>query len=243
LQAIGYTNSNLHIRYDDKTTGVYNFKHKPITLSHAEELACFEPMPLEKSLSMIKNGEFAVGHLPPLTEVKNEICGKFKIILLVRDLRNCLISHMRYMIKTEAISTIDHTWINIPDKRERFKQYLSNYADPVGPLVHMKLISCWEFDIHDPYPGMELLKLRFEDLITKDKKSLKKTLTALENFLGNGFIIPINEYINQVLNKPTLTQSDGLTVLDEFWSAYAERWFMDRISTNGVDINKFIGYQ
>lgn len=243
LQAMGFTATHLHIRHDANITGVYNFKNKPVTMSHAEELECFSSMPLENSLGMIGKGEFAVGHIPPLPEVKNMLCKNFKVVFLARNLRDCLISHMRYMIKTEALSVTDHPWIKIPNKQDLFKNYLINYAESVGPLVHMKLISCWEFDIYTPYPNMELFKLRFEDIISSEKEVRRTTLNALASFLEVRSPLPTDKLLNQVLGKQTMTRSDGLTVAQEYWSPYAEKWFTDRISTNGVNINKFIGYK
>jgi len=243
LKAMGVKMSHLHLRYDDQGSGVYDFRNAPEKMSMSEQEACFMPMNLEASLSMVKGGEFAVGHLPPLPEVKTKLCGAFKLIFQVRNLRDCLISHMRYMIKIGGITVQEHPWCEIADERERFKQYLWHYADKVGPLVHMKLIASWEYDIHDPYPGMELFKLRFEDLVCRDRRVAVSSVNALANFLGLELPSSAESLLDCVLAQDTLTRSDGLTVRERYWSPFAEQWFAERIcDIQGSDINKMIGY-
>jgi len=183
LQQMGVVNSSLHIRYDDQKIGIYDFRNAPLKMSASEKNQCFLEMPLTEALSMIRIGEFGVGHLPPVPEVKKQLYPNFKIIFMVRDLRDCLISHMRYMINIGEITEEKHSWITIDNDKEKFRQYLLNYADLVGPLVNMRLMACWEYDLRNPCQGMEILKLRFEDLTGKDKLAARTAVRGLAEFL------------------------------------------------------------
>lgn len=244
LQRLGLTDSHLHVRYDDQATGIYDFRDTPVKMSMSEQEQHFRDQPLRDSLAMIRNGEFVLGHLPPLPDVKQLLYLDFKIVFLVRDLRDCLISHMRYMISVGAITANESSWSAIPDDRERFKQYLINYADRVGPLVNMKLIACWEYDLRNPYPGMEIFKLHFEELVSPDKAAASKAVHSLAKFLGLQEHLDINAMIQSVTGAETLTKSGKQTVRERYWSPFAEEWFAGRIlDAQGNNVNKMIGYE
>lgn len=243
LKHMGLNDSHLHVRYDDQEIGVYDFRDVPVKMSISDQNRRFRAMPLKNSLALIQNGEFVLGHLPPIPEVKEQLYTDFKIIFLVRDLRDCLISHMRYMISIGAITADDHPWCTIADDREKFKQYLRNYAENVGVLVNMKLIACWEYDLHNPYPGMEIFKLRFEDLVNSNKAITGSVIKSLANFLDIELTQDIETLLKQILAAKTYTKSDGLTKRETYWSPFAEQWFNERIyDLQGNNENELIGY-
>ena len=243
LRRIGLRESFLHIQHDHRAIGAYNLQNAPKKLLRGDKVKYFQPMPFSEALALVKPGEFAVGHIPPIPEVKQFLRIDFKIVFLVRDLRDCLISHMRYMISTGEIVEQDHPWCTIADDKERFKQYLLNYADEVGPLEHMKLIACWEYDILNPYPGMDLFKLRFEDMTSSDRAVTGLVIKSLANFLDIDSPQDIDALLNQVLAAETLTKSSGPTKRETYWSPFAEQWFNERVcDLQGNNVNKLMGY-
>jgi hypothetical protein len=243
LSRMGFSDTHLHLRNDDEAIGVYDFRHVPEKMSMREQERHFQAMPLGDALARIQGGEFARGHLPPIPEVKQHLCNDIKIVFLVRDLRDCLISHMRYMISVGVITAQTHPWCTITDDRERFRQYLLNYADAVGPLVHMKLIACWEYDIHNPYPGMRIFKLRFEDLVSANRTATDAIIKSLATFLEISAPEDINAMLKSVLGTETLTRSDQMTVRQRYWSPFAEQWFTERIyDLQGNQVNEMMGY-
>lgn len=244
LARLGLDDSHLHLRYDERGIGIYDFRNAPVKMSMSDQEERFRPMPLAEALAMVRSGEFVLGHLPPIPEVKQQLYTDFRIVFLVRDLRDCLISHMRYMINVGVITLVDHPWCTIPDEKERFKQYLLKYAEEVGPLVNMKLIACWEYDLHNPYPGMEIFKLRFEDLVSADKVLMRTTIRSLAKFLQMEERHDIDEMIQSVIGAETLTKSGEQTVRERYWTPFAEKWFEERIAdAQGNNINKMIGYK
>ncbi|ARU31490.1 hypothetical protein CAP31_07200 [Sulfuriferula sp. AH1] len=243
LSRIGFTDTHLHVRYDDQAIGIYDFRNAPKKMSMSEQEQRFQTMPLGDSLAKIQSGKFALGHLPPIPEVKRHLCNDIKIIFLVQDLRDCLISHMRYMISVGVITEQAHPWCKITDERERFKQYLLNYAEKVGPLVHMKLIACWEYDIHNPCQGMEIFKLRFEDLIGANQTMTGMVIKSLAKFLEIEAPQDVKAMLKSVMGAETLTKSDGVTIRQRYWSHFAEQWFTERIhDLQGNNVNEIIGY-
>ena len=243
LQQLGLTDSHLHLRHDDQATGVYDFRGAPMKMSMKEQEQRFIPMPLHEALSMVHSNEFVLGHLPPIPEVKNQLYLDFKIVFLVRDLRDCLISHMRYMISIGGVSAAEHPWCTLQDEQERFKQYLINYADKIGPLVNMKLIACWEYDLRNPYPGMEIHKLHFEDLVSADQSAATAAVDSLSSFLGLAQRDDLDSIIRHVIGAETLTKSGSQTFRDKYWSSFAEEWFTERIlDAQGNNVNKLIDY-
>jgi len=245
IKRMGLQETFLHIQYDERATGVYDFRTAPHQIKHSEKKNYFAPMLLDEALAKINIGEFAVGHLPPLPAVKQilRLTNSYKIIFLVRNLRDCLISHMRYMIKTGEINEQNHPWCNISDAQEKFKQYLLRYAATVGPLTHMKLIASWEYDILTPYKGMSLLKIRFEDLTSSDEQAATATIHKLAEFLDITTPPDPVMTLRAALDSPSLTKSDGLTARDKYWSPFAEAWFQDHICDDqGNNLNKMMGY-
>jgi hypothetical protein len=245
LEHIGLNDSHFHLKCDNSGIGFFDFRNIPLHISGSEKNTCFRPMPLIDSLKMIKNNGFAVGHLPPIPDVKELIYTDFKIIFLVRDLRDCLISHMRYMIKIGEIAVKEHPWVDIKNDKERFQQYLVNYADQVGPLVNMKLIACWEYDLRNPYPGMEIFKLRFEDLVNQDQYISAEVSRNLGGFLEleENLILDHRKIIESVIGKETRTYSGEKTIIDKYWTPFAEQWFQERIyDEQGNHLNEMLGY-
>jgi hypothetical protein len=240
LNRMGLKDTHLHVRYDNQAIGVYDFRNAPAKMSMSEQEQRFQAMPLGDVLAKIRVGEFTRGHLPPIPEVKRHLRNDIKIVFLVRDLRDCLISHMRYMISVGVITAQTHPWCMISDERERFKQYLLNYAEEVGPLVHMKLIACWEYDLRNPYQGLEIFKLRFEDMMSVDQATIIKSLAA---FLEIAAPQDIAAMLESVLGAETLTKSNEVTVRQRYWSPFAEQWFTERIyDLQGNNVNEMIGY-
>lgn len=244
LKKMGLRDSSLFLNYDDKGIGVYDYQYAPTHLLHREKVRYWHPMPFPECLRMVRQrADFAIGHIPPFAEAKEHLFPGYKVVFLVRDLRDCLISHMRYMIAADDITKEAHPWCTLEDKKERFKQYLIHYAEEVGPLVYMKLIASWEYDIHDPWPGMELFKLRFEDIVAQDAAVSGGVLRSLAEFLNIDLLEDADALLKSAFGAETLTKSGQRTQRDQYWSPFAEQWFNDRITdAQGNNVNQLLGY-
>lgn len=243
LKGLGLAESYTHVRYDDKFIGLYHFRFVPKEIHRTSPEIVFYKMTFQDVLDRINPGEFAVGHLPPTPEVKGPLSDSFKIIFLVRDLKHCLVSHMRFMIQSTRIKESEHPWIRISDPKAKFINYLLNYAEPCGPLTQMKQVACWEYVIRNPHPNMEIIKIRHEDLIHSDKSISRQALQSLCDFLQIGRKTDPESILNKALGEKTVTKSEGKSSkYEDYWSPFAEQWFSKNILIGDENINKLMGY-
>jgi Sulfotransferase domain len=168
----------------------------------------------ETFLSQIRPGEFAVGHLPFTKEMVQATAG-FKRIYLTRDLRTALISYMRFLEDTGRMGAASSPWFGLADRRLRVAVFLQHTAPQILEQLYERMVG---------WSRIERTHLiRFEDLIS-DVPRATRTVEALAGFLGvNRGDAP--SILEASLAATTLTKSDGLTRLDDYWSDEAEKWF------------------
>lgn len=207
-------------------------------------------MPLKKAIKKISQGQFAVGHLPFKRAVQNRL-GDFKIIHARRDLRDCLISYMRFYKETGRHHQQFADWINIPDDQERFNQFLRKNGK--GVLKSFIKVSNWlkcSNDSQNTYLNHVLAKFKspcsdenilfvsFEELTMNGEESALNCINRIAMFLE---VEPIDteKILQNSLGAKTLTKSAGMTRRDMYWNDFAEKWFAENA---GCKANEILGY-
>jgi hypothetical protein len=123
LKALGYASTGMHLA----ETAYSDYKGVDLEEARTHPGRFARTEPLSQSLSRIKAGEFAVGHLP----CKNEIVdatSAFKRFYLTRDLRTALISYMRFMRTTGRMGAKEMRWHSMADPQERLIHFLATSA-------------------------------------------------------------------------------------------------------------------
>ena len=88
---LGCEPTHLHLDH----TVVWDYRQRTIEEIRADSFRYMVKMSLEQSLRLVRPGQFAVGHVECRDETKQWLRG-FKKILIYRDLRDALISQMRF---------------------------------------------------------------------------------------------------------------------------------------------------
>lgn len=223
LKALGYSWTGMHLAeasYSDyKGASLDEARVDPGRFARSE--------PLRQSLSRIRAGEFAVGHLPGKAEIVG-ITAPFRRFYLTRDLRTALISYMRFMQATGRMGAKHMSWYSISDPRERLVDFLATSA-PLLLNALYKSLAGW---LH--VPGV--MHVRFEDLV-HDPETAVQVVESVAKFLGVA-LGDARHVLGRSMASDTITKSDGLTRLDDFWSPQAEKQF---IAIGGPELNAHLG--
>jgi hypothetical protein len=183
--------------------------------------------PLSESLTRIQPGEFAVGHLPYKAETV-QATAPFKRLYLTRDLRSALISYMRFLHSTGRRGAEQMAWYPIPDVKERLLMFLLTTAPSLLKWHYEPMVGWSQLDGITP--------VSFEDLTAGDERAIR-VIDSVAAFLG------VENYdaqrmLQSILATETITKSDKLTRLNDYWSVAAERQF---IEIGGPELNARLG--
>jgi Sulfotransferase domain len=223
LKAIGYRSTDMHLA----ESAFSNYKGADLAEARQNPGLFARNEPLGESLTRIRPGEFAVGHLPCKAEIATATTS-FKRLYLTRDLRTALISYMRFLQSTGRFGAAQLSWYSMADPRQRVVNFLATTA----PLLLKRL-----------YAGMAgwrhvegILHVRFEDLMCDEQRALG-VVESIATFLDVAKCDP-RRALRSSFAAETITRSDGLTQLDAYWSPDAERQFA---SIGGPELNARLG--
>jgi len=154
-----------------------------------------------RTISRLRPGQFAVGHLCYNERTLRALRDCY-VIFLKRDLRECLVSHMRWQSATGRDRS---AWTRIEDGKQRMLAYLSKWGRSF--IKRAGAIAEWE--------GHADQVLTFDDL--QDPLVIERLAAALDA----GFHA---RAIGRALNAPTLTRVLSLK-REEVWSDETEYRF------------------
>lgn len=189
---------------------------------------------LDVSLRLIGPGQFAVGHLPCSPEVRQLVAG-FRTIVAVRDLRDALVSVLRFQIATGRTGwgPADAPWRTGPSKPRQ----LQSFVESAGPTYLQGFAGLADWMSVD---GTHVV--RFET-ISGDHGRVAQigAVVALAEHVG----IEISEaeachVIDDTLGAKTLTWSGGRSRRDEYWDEGVAAAFE---AIGGPEANARFGYR
>jgi hypothetical protein len=190
--------------------------------------------PLRQTSLLIRPGQFGVGHLDCDAENKR-ILAEFKKIFIYRELRDALISQMRFQVEASRRGEEVGGWKDLPDGPRRMAGFLADPAAPSYMFSRIRKMSNWlrESDVYC---------LSFETLYgDRGAECLDRTLRGLHEFLE----VPIplenpRDSLAQVLEKPTRTWSGKRSAKERYWDDRVEDHFR---RLGGVELNAAFGYE
>jgi hypothetical protein len=230
LMELGLDDSSLHLRNDR----LWNFKDRPLDEIISDPDQFLKKQTLRESIVHVRPGEFCMAHLE-YTEDAIEAMNQFNIhhIFLIRNLRDALVSHMRFVEDKRRIAQ-PGAWVAEKDNKKK----LVGYMKKVG-CSYLRGFSRQLNWIN--YPGVFVLK--YEDLV--GDFGVKTQLSNISNVL-NITNIPmspddaLNILKDKVLGKPTRTYSGSRSKVADYWSEEAEEVFTDHL---GLSANQRLGYE
>ncbi|QJD85262.1 sulfotransferase domain-containing protein [Cohnella herbarum] len=226
LKRLRFKDSGVHaakwgfadLRFDHKSSILKNLaqKNKVINLSDY--------------IQLVRSGEYVLSHLPADPEVFST-SSDFKSIFLIRDLRDCFVSFMRYSAQNGFGSAIEKGWSSLDDKRLQMEMF----AELDGSVF---------FDLANPMLGWlnesDVLTVRYEDIVGDNGDFKKKqVIEEIAKFTtGNGSLLN-TEDIEAIKSTETITSSGKRTEWKAYWSDKVDEIFRN---LGGHDLNRIFGY-
>ena len=195
LEELGLDSTHWHVFetfYDD-----YTDVPLEIARVHPERFRIREPV--ERTANRLRPGQFAVGHLPYNDRTRQALRNCF-VIFLKRDLRECLVSHMRWQAATGRDQS---AWTRIEDPQQRVLAYLSKWGRSF--IRRARSITEWA--------GCADRVLTFDDLHNR---------LAIEQLAASLDAVFDARAIRRALNAPSLTRLPFVTQ-EAVWSKEADR--------------------
>jgi hypothetical protein len=156
---------------------------------------------------------------------------EFKQIFTCREIRDSLVSHMRF-VATRKNKRFD-VWTSIPDDRQRLIRYLQTTASDFTRIAEPAL--GW---LHEPH----VLSVRFERLCGSEgaeaqRREFQRIVEHLE--IGDRVIVDQN-LIQRIIGAETTTFSGNHTNHAALWSDQAEEIYRQ---IGGDRLNAALGYR
>jgi hypothetical protein len=228
LRLLGYEATRLHLW----TEGFSDYRTSSMRQAREEYERFTVPLHLSKSLGLVLPGQFAVGHLECTDEVRARLA-PFKAVFTYRNLRDAVVSHMRFMRDTSRGGPETQTWKDLPEGPEKMLRYLDSDA---GASFFRQCRSMIDWPA---VPGV--FKLPFESLYgDHGERAQLGLIEALHRFLDvPGELADPGELVHDLIGKPTLTWSGRRTERGLYWNDAVEERFR---SLGGHEINAALGY-
>lgn len=227
LGQLGLINTEVHVW----ESGFHDYRGKSIPeMVHLySEYAVNAP--LETTAALILPGQYMVGHIGCDVGTRGTLA-PFRRFLTVRELRQCLVSHMRFFANEGRGMGHDTKWKEIGEPKRRMRTFLEIYAQEL--LTWARQVAGWSDD-------SATLQVRFECLLGDEGESAQ---LALIREIAAHLTIEFSDHeaaelIKLVLNRPTKTWSGKRSTLQEYWDQDCEAIFS---ANGGQELNDQLGY-
>jgi hypothetical protein len=188
-------------------------------------------VPLERALPLVRPGQHAVSHLE-CTPRTRALLAEFRVVFVYRDLRDALVSWLRFHQDTGREQQWNWIWERHADRRARLAVFLGEAGELFFGMC--RALVPW---LTEP----SAFPVRFETLHGDEGPEARERLCrALAAFLCHARPADAPDTVLPGLTTtPTLTSSGARTRREEYWSAAAEELFL---RLGGGELNAALGY-
>lgn len=229
LELLGLEPTHLHLSMTH--FGDYRFTSAANARNERKEVRV--DMPIKQSLPLVGPGQFAVGHLECSWETV-DLFSPFKILFLYRNLRDAVVSHMRWVASGAWGTAKTDGWRSMRDTPAKMLSYFND-------------IGTFFFDARcHPVVGWfnrpEVLSLSFEQIYGDfGPEQQMVTLRKIMDFCGVENQPGLEEKIlEKLIGSATNTWSGRRTKWQDFWNEKIEEKFS---AFGGKDLNRRLGYE
>jgi hypothetical protein len=227
---LGFVDSGIHVEgLDGQSFTDYRFT----SLGEARENPHLEPIscPLPRTLGLILPGQYVVSHLQLTQDMPPSALAGFKVVFACRNLRDCLVSLMLFLVRTASRSEAVAPLMKIQRDDQKTLFMLRRHGAHL--LEEATLIM-------NVLNRSDVLTLKFEDALISDERTRANLMRRVVEFLDVGVdVMERVNILNKTLGTNTLTRSAQRTNIERYWSPAVEREFA-RIG--GCDLNRRLGY-
>lgn len=225
LEALGLVNTEIHAWSD----GFSDYRGCTLDEKQRESDRLVRHLPFGVTAQLVGPGQFIVGHLPCDDRITPHLA-PFRVLFITRDLRDAMVSHMRFFAQHGRGGVRTHEWKDLPDPRARMAAYLDIHGEDF-----LRLAARMEPWLHEP----GVLRVSFETLMGDHGRRLQDD--AVERVAGHlGLRCPAAGALEEVLGAPTLTFSGRRSDRRDCWDARADEFFR---AHGGPDLNARFGYR
>ena len=228
LSAIGLRNTKVHLSVMSLT----DYRHCTPLEARREYLKLSRSIGLRESLNLIHGGQFAVGHLDFSEAVLAEL-DQFRVLFLRRNVRDTLISFMRWEESTGREPERTARWAGLPDGPEKTLIYLEDLGRHY--LDWCKMIAGWA-------ACDRAEQFSFESLVG-DRGAAQQYSDLDRVFRLSEVSGPKPEWqavLPGIIGSETMTWSGARTHSERFWDERVEQVFAD---LGGLELNRLLGYE
>lgn len=231
LSEVGMIDLEVHFRSDRFTD--YRFLSNKDKLAQA--LRRLVVMPLALTLSLIQDGQFAVGHIGYDQQIADLLKG-FARFIAVRNARDALVSFMRFderRLRADPLkSPQSRHWIDAPDGPDKMRAFM----DVHGPW----LIGEFRATISWLQDGRGVV-CRFETLMGDHGREMQlSTVQAILFELGLSSSVDAAKVLRTVIGAETHTYSGTRSDVALYWDDQIEDRFLE---FGGAVVNRALGYE
>ena len=227
LTNLGVEPSKLHLQVDSYTD--YRDADAHTARFHPEKLRVHEP--IEKSLELIGENEFAVGHIQCNTSNRQRLAGWAKL-LLVREVRSALVSYFTFLRETARQNAKAHDWFHESDPQQAFVMYLQQQG--------RRRVKMYE-GIGRWFRVTDTPVVRFKWLRQGNAAAVAAALNEVDPFFADVDEPSVADALTQARGTKTITKADNVKrdSMSEVWSDDAEALFAQY---GGPRVNVMLDY-
>jgi len=201
-------------------------RHFPSALSRSIEMA--------DALRLIAPGQFAFGHLGLKDGDVRALLADFKVVLMIRDLRDVYVSLLRFFREIRRdMPALDKASLFLPE----LKDLVAWDLEEEGPyrLIGFRHLAAWrgEPNVHT---------LRYEEVVgDAGSERQMEVMRGLRDFLGSpAGDRALADILATVVGQPTMTKTESRTLAAEHWDDEVERLYR-RVGFPAL--NRELGYE
>ena len=225
LESIGFNKLEFHvgseILHDNRGVDMDKVHWDP----DARLILC----PARSFAAIMGPGEFAVGHIGSLEELKSIRESGVHLINCVRDLRKVLKSYYNFKKNNvRSVSPADDLWRRLPTEKGGFESFLIQFAD-----LDVKFVRHMASLMADNFPD----RIGFEEIVSGEfSEASRTTLDRIEPGFADEFCHQCTASVGQ----KTSTYSGEPKTGADIWNPDIERFFVD---FGLARINEALGYE
>ncbi|MQX56097.1 hypothetical protein [Sinorhizobium meliloti] len=228
LEAMGLTRAGIAITMNGFGDRRFATKNELISADRSQKIG----IPAQDAVSLIGCGQFAHGQID-CNWAMHQYLRDTKVVFTYRDLRDVLVSHMRWVARSYKGTSSTNEWRDMDDSSEKFLAYLNDIGRDfllskcypvIGWFFHSNTLSVSFERIYGDY-GREEQLAAIGQIADYCGASLTRQ-TAIS-------------VLKSTIGVQTFTWSGARSSWKSVWSAEADEFF---ISLGAREINSLLGY-
>jgi len=226
LSVLGFVDTEIHAGQN----GFDDYRGRSLDESRCNYLEYGVSSPFTETARLITAGQFMVGHIPR-TDIIETALQSFRRFLLVRNLRDAIVSHMRFIASTGRGGWSAKAWRAMPDGPDKLLAYLETHG--AAYLGMCEDVSLWLTDTG-------CFQIRFEILMgDKGTTEADSLVRGVQEVLNRASVRSWSSLAPSFIGVPTLTYSGERTQRLHYWDERVARRFEE---LGGDALNARFGY-